>query len=254
MRAGASCPRDFAQAEEVRLVGDGLLALAALAAAQDQRRRGAVVQQRARRRQPAVGVDDDPDRVRPLDVAGGQARLVEGRGAGADDHRVAERPRPVQVDQRGAAVDVARIARAGGDEAVEGLAEDGDAGAGLPRSDRLGEEQLEQLAGRRAEPPQAARDVAGPPVHDHRGGTVGPGPHLLARDREGQLARAALRVDGGADRQQQAPGGVGPEDRDACRRLAGPLAPGPGRPARRRPRFVRSPPPSSPTFPGRGGE
>ena len=111
-------PEGFGQAEDSRLVGDGFLALAA-AAAQDQRRRGAVVQQRTCRRQPAVGVDDDPDRVRPLDVAGGQARLVEGRGARPDDHRVAERAGPVQVDQRGAAADVARVARAGGDEAVQ---------------------------------------------------------------------------------------------------------------------------------------
>ena len=146
----------------------------------------------------------------------------------------------MQVDQRGAAVDVARVARAGGDEAVEGLAEDGDAAAGLPRSDRLGEEQLEQLAGRRAEPLQAARDAAGPPVHDHRGGAVGPGPHLLARDREGQLARAAAPrrrrrgppATGARRRRPRGPGRL-PAPRRSAR------APGPGRPARRRPRFVR---------------
>ena len=207
------------------------------------------MQQRAGRGQPAVRVDDDPDRVRPLDVAGGEARLVEDGGAGPDDHRVAERAGPVQVDEGRAAVDVARVARAGGDEAVQGLAEDGDAAAGLPRRGGLGEEQLEQLAGRRAEPLQAARDTAEAPVDDHRGRAVGPAPHVTPYDGEGQLTPPVARVDDGPDRQEQPPGGTRPEDPGRVGASPVRSRAGTGRPARRRPRFVRFSTPVPPDVP-----
>src|SRR4051812_27597455 len=111
--------------------------------------------------------------------------------------------------------------------------------------------QLEQLARRRGEPPQAPRDARAPPVHAPRGGAAGPPPPPPARDSEGQLARGVARVDGGPDRQQQPPGGTGPEGHGTSpvRSRAGTGAAGPA-PAEIRPVST----PSSPTFPGRGGE
>src|SRR3954466_14952712 len=58
---------------------------------------------------------------------------------------------------------------------------------------------------------RATTTVAAPAAAAPRAGPVGPPPPPPACDSEGQLARGVARVDGGPDRQQQPPGGTGPE-------------------------------------------
>ncbi len=78
--------------------------------------------------EPARGIEDDAQRVRARHLARGQLRIVGRHGAGADHHRIAQRTHAVQVQDVLLAGDELRVARVGGDEAVEALAQmaDGD--------------------------------------------------------------------------------------------------------------------------------
>ena len=79
-------------------------------------------------RQPPRRIEHDAQRARAWDMARGELRIVGRHGAGADDHRVAQRAHAMQVQDVLLAGDELRFAGMGGDEAVEALAEmaDGD--------------------------------------------------------------------------------------------------------------------------------
>lgn len=134
----------------------------------------AVGEQPPGRRDPAVRVEDHPHRVRAGAGADRQPRVVGDGGPGADDHRVGERPKPVQVFAVLGAGDVVGIALAGRDEPVQALAELGEGEAGAGQAERqiaLGEEV--RPGGGTVPPP-----VAPVPVAAQSGGLgLRPGPY-----------------------------------------------------------------------------
>ena len=85
------------------------------------------------RRKTQAGIDDDPEGIPAPDKAAGELRVVRKDGARADEDRVVDRPQPVgETEGRGRA-DPARVARGGGNPAVEGLGElQGDIGKAGP--------------------------------------------------------------------------------------------------------------------------
>ena len=81
------------------------------------------VNRRSRGGEPAARIEHDAQRIRAGHLARRQLRVVRRHGAGADDHRIAERAHAVQVEDVVGAGDEARVAGFGRDEAVEALAE-----------------------------------------------------------------------------------------------------------------------------------
>lgn len=100
---------------------------------QPERGGGAVVQENGCRGDARGRVQNDPDGVGSGDGADGQARVVVGDGAPAHDHGVDEGAQAMQVAAILFAGDIAGVSGAGGDEAVETLAElsDGEGATGL---------------------------------------------------------------------------------------------------------------------------
>ena len=70
-------------------------------------------------------IDDDANRGGAFDLARRQQRVVGGDGAGADDHRVAQRPQPVGMADVLRAADPAGFSGFRGDPAVERLGDPG---------------------------------------------------------------------------------------------------------------------------------
>lgn len=90
----------------------------------DDKDRASVLSQDARiRRQPPVRVDDDAGRMVAGHLSHGQQRVVGDDRTDADDHRVDQRPQPVQMHDRLGAIDIAGIAGRGGDLPVERLSQ-----------------------------------------------------------------------------------------------------------------------------------
>ena len=120
----------------------------AAAGADSPGERGPVVEHGMRRRQSAGGIEDHAHRIAAGHQACGQTWIVGGHGAGTDDHGIAQRAQPMQVQ------DVLRtgnrdgISGWRGDEAIEALAQvtDGDGPGGRRTADR--QVQLEQIAAR----------------------------------------------------------------------------------------------------------
>jgi GTP cyclohydrolase II len=104
-------------------LGGALRPIRVARAAGEHGRRGAVGEHPVAAVEAVVRVEHHADGVRARHEPGGKLRIVGRDGTGADHDRVAQGAHAVQVQQVAAAVDVARIARAGGDEAVETLPE-----------------------------------------------------------------------------------------------------------------------------------
>ncbi len=68
-------------------------------------------------------IDDNTHRMVTGAGADGELRIVGGGGSGADEHRVGERPQPVEMEAVLRTGDVVGVAGAGGDEPVQALAE-----------------------------------------------------------------------------------------------------------------------------------
>ncbi len=66
-------------------------------------------------------VENHPQRMRPLNVAHGQLRVIRAGGARAHDDRIAEGAQTVQMHQAFVAVDVVRVAAFGGDAPIQAL-------------------------------------------------------------------------------------------------------------------------------------
>ena len=74
-------------------------------------------------RQPAVGIDDDADRMRPADPPHREQGIVGNRRSDADDDGIDDGAQPVEMVEPVAAVDVVRMPGHGRGAAVERLAD-----------------------------------------------------------------------------------------------------------------------------------
>ena len=84
----------------------------------------AVVAERPRAgRQPAVGIDDDADGMRPADPPHREQGIVGDRRSDPDDHGIDDGAQPVEMVEPVAAVDVVRMPGHGRGAAVERLAD-----------------------------------------------------------------------------------------------------------------------------------
>ncbi|MFO1425878.1 MAG: hypothetical protein U1F11_02670 [Steroidobacteraceae bacterium] len=131
-----------------------------------QRARGTVPEHTVIGTEPALRIEHDAQRVRPLDLAGRESWIVGGHRAGADQHRIEQRPHAMQVHDVLAAGHVAGIAAVGGDEAVEALAHVADHERQLARGRR--EQRLVELAQRAAAGRAGQRQAAARPREQRR--------------------------------------------------------------------------------------
>jgi hypothetical protein len=74
------------------------------------------------RRQPSVWVDDDPGGVAAGNLADCQLRIVGDDRADPDDNGIDQCPKPMQMQDRLGAIDIAGTAGRGGNSPVERLA------------------------------------------------------------------------------------------------------------------------------------
>ncbi len=101
------------------------LAILTIGATQHEGGRWDLAEHPMARLQPAVGVEHHAQRAGPRYQPHGELRVVVGHGAGSHEHRIAQRPQPMHVDEVGLAGDAIRMAGLGGDPAVQALAEMG---------------------------------------------------------------------------------------------------------------------------------
>ena len=132
------------QPQTADVSGDGAGEIGLLAD-QVQGRGRRLAQQAQRGRHATPRVEDHAHRLAATDVANREQRIILTGSAGADDHRVDQRPEPVQVSPALKTIDIERVPAFGRDAAIQALAKLGHRQA--PAMHRQRRQAVEQRAG-----------------------------------------------------------------------------------------------------------